>query len=163
MIQKSLVLIKPDGVARGLIGEVIRRFEQRGLKIIGLKLGWIDKEFALKHYTEDITKRRGQKVRNLLVDFIIEGPVVAIALEGVDAVDNVRKIVGSTEPKAALPGTIRGDFAHVSYDYSDRKNKVVRNLIHASANLKEAEYELKLWFKKEELYDYELSHDKHVK
>ena len=162
MIERTLVLVKPDGVKRALVGEVIKRFEAKGLKIVGLKMFWADKEFAKKHYTEDITKRRGEHIRNFLIDFITEGPVVAICLEGVEAVENVRKIVGPTEPKAALPGTIRGDFTHVSYSYTDQQKKAVRNLIHASANKEEANEEVALWFSPDELYNYKIAHEEHI-
>ena len=108
-IQRTLILIKPDGVERSLIGECIKRFEQRGLKVIGLKMVWASEDHALKHYTEDITIRISEDVRKRLVTFITNGPVVAIAIEGINAIENVRKIVGSTEPKSAQPGTIRGD------------------------------------------------------
>src|SRR3989344_5068993 len=98
MIEKTLVLIKPDGVQRSLMGNIISRFENSGLKIIGMKMKWIDKEFAMKHYTEDIEKRRGKIVRDKLIDFITQGPVLAICLEGVNAIENTRKLVGDTEP-----------------------------------------------------------------
>ncbi|MDP3916700.1 MAG: nucleoside-diphosphate kinase [Nanoarchaeota archaeon] len=163
MTEKTLVLIKPDGIERSLIGECIKRFEQRGLKIIGLKMVWTDKDHAMKHYTDDISKRRGEHVRKKLLTFITSGPVVAIAIEGVDAIENVRKIVGSTEPKSALPGTIRGDFAHVSYSYADSKDIAVKNLIHASGNKEDADYELPLWFNDNELHTYHSVHDKHIK
>ena len=157
MIEKTLVLIKPDGVKRGLIGELVKRFENRGLKIAGLKMAWIDEEFAKKHYTEDISKRRGEHVRNYLVKFLQESPVVAIVIEGINAIEIVRKIVGGTEPRAAQPGTIRGDFAHVSYSYADKKEMVVRNVVHASGNKEDAEYEISIWFKPEEIYSYKIS------
>jgi len=162
MKERTLVLIKPDGVKRCLIGELVRRFEARGLKISGLKMIWSDEKLAKKHYTSDISKRRGEHVRNYLVDFLQEGPVVAIVIEGINAIENVRKIVGETEPRKAQPGTIRGDFAHVSYTYADDKEMVVRNVVHASGNEKDAEYEIKLWFKPEEIYKYRNVHDKHI-
>ncbi len=121
-IQQTLVLVKPDGVKRQIIGEVIKRFEQRGFKIVGLKLVKIDDNLAQKHYTEDIAKRRGEKVRNNLLKFIKSGPVVAMAIEGVDAVENIRKICGETESKSALPGTIRGDLSHQSFSHADETN-----------------------------------------
>ncbi len=163
MIERTFVAIKPDGVQRGLIGEVIRRFENSGLKLIGMKMQWLDKEFALRHYTEDISKRRGEKVRKMLIDYIVEGPVVAMVLEGIHAVEIVRKIVGDTEPRKAVPGTIRGDFCHVSYDHADKVEKAIRNIIHASGNREDAEYEIKLWFKDKELHSYENSNEKHIK
>ena len=161
MIEQTLVLVKPDGVERGLVGECTKRFEQRGLKIVALKMVKIDKKFAQQHYTEDITKRRGQQVRDVLLEFITKGPVVAMVVEGVNAVENVRKIVGDTEPKAALPGTIRGDFAHMSYGYADKKKIAIPNLIHASSG-SDAPQEIALWFKKEEIYTYTTVHDKHI-
>ena len=159
MKERTLVLIKPDGVKRGLIGELVRRFEQRGLKIVGLKMAWANEDFAKKHYTEDISKRRGEHVRNYLVKFLQESPIVAIVIEGINSVEIVRKIVGGTEPREAQPGTIRGDFAHVSYSYADKKEMVVRNVIHASGNQEDAKYEISLWFKPEEIYDYSTVHD----
>jgi nucleoside-diphosphate kinase len=161
-IEQTLVLIKPDGVQRGLIGEIIKKFEQRGLKIVGLKLTYIDNDLAKKHYTEDISKRRGEKVRNKLLKFITSGPVIAMVIEGVDAIENVRKIVGDTESKNALPGTIRGDFSHVSFEYADNKNIPVKNLVHASANKEDATNELSLWFSVDEIYDYKRAEDEHV-
>ena len=144
MIEQTLVLVKPDGVQRGLTGEIIKRFESAGLKVVGLKLTKVDKDFAQKHYTEDISQRRGEHIRNRLLDFLVEGPIVAMALEGVAAIENVRKMVGATESKSAAPGTIRGDFSHVSYDYADAKEVVVRNVIHASADKNDAQNELSL-------------------
>jgi len=161
-LQQTLVLVKPDGVARGLTGDVIKRFEQRGLKIVALKMVKIDMDKAKKHYTEDITERRGEKVRTMLLDFITEGPVVAMAIEGVDAIENVRKIVGTTESKSALPGTIRGDFTHVSYAHADEKEIPVRNVIHASGDEKDAKNELALWFSIDELCDYKRTDEAHV-
>lgn len=158
-MERTLVLIKPEGVQRELVGKIISRFEDAGLKIIGMKMHWADKEFAKKHYTEDIEKRRGKKVRELLIDYITEGPVIAMVLEGVNAIENVRKIVGGTEPKSSPPGTIRGDFAHVSYAYADAKSIAVKNLIHASGNEEDAKIEVPLWFKKEELHSYKTIQD----
>lgn len=161
-IEQTLVLIKPDGVQRGLIGEIIKRFEQRGLKIVGLKLTKIDNDLSKKHYTEDIARRRGEKVRELLLDFIISGPVVAMVVEGVDAIENVRKLCGDTESKIAFPGTIRGDFSHVSYNHANEKNSVVKNLVHASSNKEDARNELALWFSVDELHSYRRSDEEHV-
>jgi nucleoside-diphosphate kinase len=162
MIERTLVLIKPDGVQRCFAGRIISRFEDAGLKIVGMKMVWADDAFARKHYTEDIEKRRGKHVRDYLADFIKSGPVIAFVLEGVNAIENVRKLVGSTEPKSAQPGTIRGDFAHTSYAYCDSKKMVVKNLIHASADAKDAEYETGLWFKPGELHTYKTVHDVHI-
>lgn len=161
-LQQTLVLVKPDGVARGLTGEVIKRFEQRGLKIIALKLVHINMDRAKQHYTDDITKRRGEKVRTMLLDFITEGPVVAMIIEGVDAIENVRKLVGATESKAAAPGTIRGDYTHVSYAHADEKEIPVRNVIHASGDEADAKHEVALWFSIDELCDYKRTDEAHV-
>lgn len=161
-LQQTLVLVKPDGVARGLTGEVITRFERIGLKIVALKLVRINMDHAKKHYTEDISNRHGEKVRNNLLDFITEGPVVAMILEGVDAIANVRKIVGATESKSALPGTIRGDYTHVSYSHADEKEMAVKNVIHASADEADAKNEVALWFSIDELCDYKRSDEYHV-
>ncbi|MDD5749235.1 MAG: nucleoside-diphosphate kinase [Patescibacteria group bacterium] len=153
-LQRTLVLLKPDALNRGLIGEIMHRFERVGLKIAGLKLVWSDKDTALKHYSEDLAKRRGQKVRDMMVGMITSGPVVAIAIEGVEAVEVVRKIVGETEPKSAAPGTIRGDFAHLSFSHADKSQKAVFNLIHASSSPEEAVMELSYWFLPYELQDH---------
>ncbi len=158
-MERTLVLIKPEGVQRHLVGKIISRFEDAGLKIIGMKQFWADEEFAKKHYTEDITERRGEKVRNSLLKYITEGPVVAICLEGVNAIENVRKIVGGTEPKSAPPGTIRGDFAHVSFAHADENDLPVKNLIHASSNEKDAKHEVSLWFSDSELHSYKTIQD----
>ena len=161
-LEQTLVLVKPDGVKRGLIGEVIKRFEQRGLKIIGLKLIKIDEDIAKKHYTEDISKRRGERVRNNLINFLTSGPVVAIAIEGIDAIENVRKLIGDTESKKALPGTIRGDFSHQSYAHADEKDIVLQNLVHASSSKEDAETELAVWFSVDEIHGYKRADEEHV-
>lgn len=161
-IEKTLVIIKPDGVKRGLVGPIISRFENAGMKIVGMKMRWIDVGHAMKHYTEDLAERRGQRVRELMVDFIKSGPVVAFAIEGINAVENVRKMVGATEPKSAQPGTIRGDYAHVSFGYADAKDKPIENLIHASSDAADAEREVWLWFNEDEIYDYKTVHEVHT-
>jgi nucleoside-diphosphate kinase len=158
MIEKTLVLIKPDGVQRSLAGEIITRFEKVGLKIIGMKMVWVNKEFAKKHYKAHVDKPFYAGLESM----ITEGPVIAIVLEGIHAVELVRKIVGPTEPKSALPGTIRGDYAHVSYSYADKKGIAIKNLVHASANNDEAKAEIEIWFKKEELHSYRTVHEVHT-
>lgn len=162
MIEQTLVLLKPDAVQRGLVGEVLLRFEKAGLKIVGLKLVRADESLAKAHYTEELAQRRGAHVRGYNVIFLLEGPVVALVLEGVHAVEIVRKMVGSTEPKAAVPGTIRGDFCHVSYAYADEKKSVIRNVVHASADKNDAEREIKVWFTLGEILKYKSVHDVHV-
>ena len=154
MIEKTLVLLKPDTVKRGLMGEILARFEKAGLKIVAMRLAWSNADKAMKHYTEDISIRRGEKVRNYLVDFITSGPVLAFVVEGVDAIENVRMMVGPTEPKSAPPGTIRGDYSHISYQHADAEEKVVANIIHASADKNDADREIYVWFNDDEIYDY---------
>ncbi len=161
-LERTLVLIKPDGIKRGLIGRIIARFEDAGMKIVGMKMRQVDQAHALKHYTKDLEKRRGKVVRERMVDFLKSGPALAVVLEGVGAVLNVRKIIGATEPKAAAPGTIRGDFAHVSFSYADARGKGVENLIHASADAPDAEREVWLWFNEDELCDYKTVHEAHT-
>ena len=161
MKEQTLVLLKPDAVKRGLMGRIISRFEDAGLKIIGAKMVWIDEDFGKKHYA-DVAQRRGEKVLKVLLKFMTTGPILALCIEGINAVENVRKIVGGTEPKSALPGTIRGDFAHHSFKYTDELNKAIENLVHASGNVAEAEVEIKLWFNSKELHSYKTVHEAHA-
>lgn len=161
MLEKTLILLKPDAVQRGLIGEIITRFEKAGLKIIGMKMVFANKDFASKHYSS-IKERVGQKIFDNTVKYITEGPVVAMCIEGINAVEIIRKMVGGTEPRSAQPGTIRGDYSHVSYAHSDAKNVAVKNLIHASGNKEDAEKEIVLWFKKDELHTYKTVHEIHT-
>ncbi len=158
MIERSLAIIKPDGVERSLVGQILTRFENAGLKIVGMKMAWVDKKFAEKHYKAHKSKPFFRE----LVEFITEGPVVAFVLEGVHAVDNVRRLVGTTSPHSAAPGTIRGDFAHTSMAYASKKGLGGKNVIHASGSKQEAEEEIKLWFSKDELHTYSTVHEKHV-
>lgn len=162
MVERTFVAIKPDGVQRALVGEIIQRFEKAGMKIVGLKLIHADKEFAKKHYF-DVEERHGTKIFESLVDYLTSGPVIGMAIEGVNAVERVRKIVGTTEPASSPVGTIRGDYAHVTYKYADDKGISVMNLIHASGKKEEADYEIKHWFSDEELFNYETVHDKFVR
>ena len=161
MIQRTLVLIKPDGVQRGLIGEILSRFEKVGLKIVGMKMVWIDKNFAEKHYY-DVMDRHGQRVLDNLTEYLSNGPLVAIVLEGVEAIALVRKLAGSTYPSESLPGTIRGDYTHISKNYANTYNRTVGNLIHASAKPEEAKIEIELWFTDKELHSYKTVHDIHI-
>ena len=160
-IQRSLILLKPDALDRGIVGEILTRFERVGAKMVGMKLVVSDKDTAMQHYTEDLAQRRGEHVRKMMVDMLLMGPVVAIVFEGVDMVEVVRKMIGSTEPKAAAPGTIRGDYAHVSYAHADAKQMGIFNLIHASGSPEEAPIEINVWFKPEELVDYPKMTDKY--
>lgn len=161
MMGRSLVLLKPDAVKRGLMGKIISRFEDAGYKMIGMKMVWIDEDFGKKHYF-DLGERRGEKVLQSMLKFMTEGPVLAFVVEGVNAVENVRKMVGGTEPKSALPGTIRGDYAHISFAHADTQDKAVPNLVHASGNEEEAKSEISLWFKDEELHTYKTVHEMHT-
>lgn len=161
MIEQTLILIKPDGVQRGLIGEIIKRFEQRGLKIVGMKMTNPDKSVAEEHYQESIAKKHGKHVRNYLLDYITNGPIISMIIQGSNAIELARKIVGDTYPGQADLGTIRGDFCHVSKQYV-KKNQQGHNLIHASENKEDAERELALWFSTDEIYDYKLSSEEHL-
>lgn len=161
-VQRTLVVFKPDAVQRGIVGEILQRFERVGLKMVGVKMAKPDREHYYHHY-EDIGKmvtRRGEKAFNVTLDFMMDGPVLAIVFEGVEAVALVRKIVGPTEPKSADMGTIRGDFSHMSFGYADECSKGVPNLIHASGDPEEAEQEIKHWFKDEELVSYKMLSEK---
>ncbi len=160
-LERTLVLLKPDALDRGVLGEIMTRFERVGAKIVGLKLLVSDKDTAMQHYTEDLAKRRGEHVRELMVNMLLMGPVVAIVLEGVDMVEVTRKMIGATEPKSAAPGTIRGDYAHVTFKFADSKNMGIFNLIHASGSVEEAGPEIAVWFKLEELFDYPRLTDKY--
>ena len=161
MIERTLLLLKPDCVQRSLIGEVISRFEKTGLKIVGMKMVWCDEDFATKHYF-DMKERYGEKIYRLNADFLKEGPIVAMVLEGAGAIKVVRKIVGSTYPDEALPGTIRGDYSHISREHANENNKKVANLIHASSSKEDATREINLWFTPIELHSYKTVHDMHV-
>ena len=156
-IQKTLVLFKPDTVQRGLVGEILSRFERVGLKIVATKMIAPTKEHYHKHYEEigQMITRRGEHAFDVTLEMMIQGPVIAMVFEGVEAVALVRKLVGGTEPKSADPGTIRGDFSHMSFGYADTKNKGIPNLIHASGDPEEAEKEIGHWFSDTELYEYE--------
>ncbi len=158
MLEKTLILIKPDGVQRGLVGKILQRFEDVGMKFVGIKMVWVTKDFAKEHYKAHVKKPFYPGLEAM----ITEGPVIAVVIEGLHAVETVRKMVGSTEPKSALPGTIRGDYAHHSYVYTDKKGVAIKNLIHASGNKEEADVEVALWFTEEELHTYNTVHEKHV-
>ena len=156
LIQRTLILFKPDAVQRGIVGEILTRFERVGLKIIGTKMIFPSKEHYHKHY-EGIGKmvtRRGEKAFDMALEFMTQGPVIAMVFEGVEAVELVRKLVGGTEPKTALPGTIRGDYSHMSFGYADEHNVGIPNLIHAAGSIEEAKQEISHWFSDVEIYDY---------
>ena len=162
LIQRTLILFKPDAVQRGIVGEILTRFERVGLKIVGMKMIFPNKEHYHKHY-EGIGKmvtRRGEKAFDMALEFMTQGPVIAMVLEGVESVELVRKLVGGTEPKTALPGTIRGDYSHMSFGYADEHNVGIPNLIHASGSVEEAKQEIEHWFADHEIYDYHSPREK---
>jgi nucleoside-diphosphate kinase len=161
-MERTLIIFKPDSVMRGIVGEVITRFERAGLKIVGMKMLQPDYEHFFQHYEGigTLKTRKGDQIFESQLATMQEGPVIAMVLEGIEAVDFVRKMVGSTEPKSAQPGTIRGDYAHVNYSAPSKVGKGVANIVHASAELGEAKQEIAHWFKPEELYDYEAPHER---
>lgn len=181
--EKTLVIIKPDGIQRTLIGEIIRRYERTGLKLIGLKMLIPTEEMAIKHYyevggdawLEEVGRKarasyekkglqspykdnmeNGRAVMQANAKYLSSGPVIAMVWQGNSAVGLVRKITGGTEPLTSDVGTIRGDFTLDSYAMADLDQRSVRNLIHASGTVEEAEKEIVIWFKKEELLNYRL-------
>jgi nucleoside-diphosphate kinase len=148
-MQRTLVLVKPDGVQRGLVGEIIGRLERRGLKLLSLKLMQISRELAARHYAE----HQGKPFYNGLLAFITSGPVVAMIWEGREAVTVVRSLMGSTDPLKAAPGTIRGDLAL----------DIGMNLIHGSDSPARAEAEMALFFDHAELHEYERTADRWIR
>ncbi|MFZ5945252.1 MAG: nucleoside-diphosphate kinase [Bacillota bacterium] len=140
-MERTFVMIKPDGVQRGLIGEITARFEKKGFKIVGMKLLKVSEELAAKHYAE----HQGKGFYPGLVKFITSGPVIAIVVEGKNAVAEVRKLNGVTNPADAQSGTIRGDFAQ----------EIGRNVIHGSDSLENAQREIAIYFNSDELVEYE--------
>ena len=147
-LQRTLLLVKPDGVQRLLVGRVLTRFEERGLKLVGLKLMRADRSLAERHYA----MHRERPFFPGLVDFITSGPLVAVALEGPNAIAIVRAMNGATRPHEAAPGSIRGDFAV----------ETAQNLVHASDSEETATAELALWFQPEELLGYDRELDRWV-
>lgn len=161
-IQKTLIVFKPDAVQRGIIGELLTRFERVGLKIVATKMIAPDKAHFHKHYEEigKMITRRGEHAFDVTLNMMTQGPVIAMVLEGVEAVPLTRKLVGPTEPKSADPGTIRGDYSHMSFGYADDTNIGVSNLIHASGDPEEAEKEIAHWFSDAEIYEYHALNEK---
>ncbi len=191
-MEKTLVILKPDAVQRGIIGEIISRFEKTGLKIIGAKMFIPDKAVLDRHYPaerEEFVKGLGERtlesyretgldpkeqfghedpqkigheVRKWLVDFMLSGPVFAMVLEGPQAIEICRKIRGHTVPTKASPGTITGDYSFDSPALANKGNRPIRNLVHASGNAEEAEFEIGLWFAESEQFDYQTVHQHHM-
>lgn len=164
-VQQTLVLFKPDAIERGVVGEILTRFERVGLKIVGTKMVAPTREHYYTHYEEigKMVTRRGEDKFNLALNLMLQAPVIAMVFEGVEAVELVRKLVGTTEPKSAAPGTIRGDYSHMSYAYADEVEQGIPNLIHASGDVEEAKQEVAHWFKDEELYSYQVLHEKYTR
>lgn len=179
--ERTLVVIKPDGVQRSLIGEIIKRFERVGLKLVGLKFFVPNKDLIEKHYTiydgwfESVGNKgikgsldqgkkplfedpieMGKFILNINTKYVTSGPVVAMVWEGVHSVEIVRKLVGNTEPRSSDVGTIRGDFVLDSFILANTDKRSVRNIIHASSSVEDANLEIKLWFKDNEIIDYRL-------
>jgi nucleoside-diphosphate kinase len=191
-IERTFIILKVDAVQRGIIGEIIGRFEKVGLRIAGLKMMQADEVLANRHYPKDRHEfiegmgmktldnyaeqgkdplvefghadahKIGLEVQKWLVEFLVSGPVVVMVLEGPHAVELVRKLVGHTLPLKAQPGTIRGDFSFDSSALANESKRPIRNLIHASGNKEEADIEISLWFKSEELFDYQTVHQRHM-
>jgi len=161
-MERTLIVFKPDAVQRGIVGEILTRFERAGLKIVGAKMLQPDYDHFFKHYEGigTLKTRKGDKIFEDQLASMQEGPVFAMVLEGVEAVELVRKMVGATEPKSAQPGTIRGDYAHVTYGQAATVNRGVANIIHASADLTEAKQEIAHWFSDSEIHDYEAVHER---
>lgn len=183
--ERSLVLIKPDGVQRTLIGEIIKRYERSGLKLIGLKMLLPNREVVESHYMvepnwkektgqktiesyekkgetppSDDPEEMGSRILEALVKYLVSGPVVAMIWEGMNAVGVIRKLTGDTQPMVSDVGTIRGDLTLDSYKMADMDNRSVRNLVHASSSTREAENEIEIWFDDDEVWEYTLAHDK---
>lgn len=161
-VERTLVLLKPDAVERGLAGRVLARFEDALLKVVAAKMVWMDEDLTRRHYF-DLEERYGPAVYNAMAEFMQSGPVIALVLEGVEAVACTRKLVGSTYPDQAAPGTIRGDFAHMSRLYANDRRIAVANLVHASGSLEEAAREIEVWFAKDEIHDYPVAAQRFIR
>lgn len=180
-MEQTLVILKPDTVQRAIIGEIITRFEKAGLKVVGMKMMVPEMELLKKHYPDDLIPIVGSKTKedwdaygveysdtieeigDMIVkatrEFMHSAPVVAMVLEGGHAVEIVRKMVGKTGPKDSAPGTIRGDYAHLSLGRASLKKKGAANIVHASGSVSEAKQEIKMWFNDDELYSYQTVHE----
>ncbi len=148
MYEKSLLIVKPDGVQRGLTGRILQRFEDCGMKLLAMRLEIAPRERVESHYAE----HRGKPFFDGIVTYMSQGPIVVFVLGGVGAIAKIRQLVGATTPTEAAPGTIRGDLAH--QDRESGKDRPIFNLIHASANAEDAEREVALWFAPEEVLEY---------
>ena len=182
--ERSLVLLKPDTVQRALIGEIISRFERKGLKIVAMKMVWPSKDQATRHYDQPehamvalgektlaAYKEKGielhkepieiaKDIQKKLVHYMVGGPIVAMVIEGAHAIAHVRKIRGGTNPLSADVGSITADYTVDSYFIADEDARAVRNLVHASGSVEEAENEIKIWFAENEIMNYDLAIEK---
>jgi nucleoside-diphosphate kinase len=160
-MERTLVVFKPDAVMRGIVGEIMTRFERAGFKMVGIKMLQPNYDHYYGHYEGigTLKSRKGDEIFESQLASMQVGPVIAMVLQGVEAVEFVRKMVGDTQPKTAMPGTIRGDYAHVTYGQASSSGYGVANLVHASATAEEAEREIDHWFAESELYDYEAVHE----
>jgi len=156
-MERILIVFKPDAVMRGLVGEILTRFERVGLKIVGAKMLQPDYNHFFEHYEGigTLKTRKGEEIFETQMREMQQGPVIAMVLEGIEAVEQVRKMVGPTEPKSAAPGTIRGDYAHMTYGHASAAKRGVTNVMHASADAGEAAKEIAHWFSETELVNYE--------
>lgn len=154
-LERTLIILKPDTLQRGLVGEIITRFERAGLKIIAMKMVAPDELHFHKHYEgiSNLISRWGEDIYNVTLAQMTETPVIVFVLEGIEAVSYVRKLVGTTDPKDSAPGTIRGDYTHVTRAYTNPIGATLPNILHASGNSEEATQEVDLWFDKSEIYD----------
>ncbi len=181
MIERTLVILKPDAVLRGITGEIMARFEKVGLKIVAMKMLFATKKQLEEHYFKDDEwlikkgkdiiknkgypasydpKKAGKEITTSLVEDMRLSPVIAFVLEGHNAINVVRKLTGPTNVEEALPGTIRGDYSHDTYGLANISNRPIITIMHASGDKKDAEREIKIWFTDKEIYSYEKSDTK---
>ncbi|HEX6258773.1 MAG TPA: nucleoside-diphosphate kinase [Candidatus Saccharimonadales bacterium] len=160
-MEKTLVVFKPDAVARGIVGEILTRFEKAGLKIVAMKMLQPSEQHYYDHYETigALKTRKGDEIFKLTLDAMLEGPVIAAVLEGVEAAEVVRKMVGSTEPKGSAPGTIRADYAHMSFGHANTVGRAIPNVLHASGDADEAKREIAHWFAESEIFEYPNVHE----
>ncbi len=164
-IERTLIILKPDTIKRGLVGEIITRFERAGLKIVAMKMIAPEELHFHKHYEgiSNLISRWGEDIYNVVLAQMTETPVIAFVLEGIEVVEYVRKLVGTTDPRDSDPGTIRGDYTHITRAFTNKVGSTLPNILHASGNREEAEQEIALWFDKSEIYgDYETAHGQTV-
>ncbi|MFB6199716.1 MAG: nucleoside-diphosphate kinase [Candidatus Nanohaloarchaea archaeon] len=155
--ERTFVALKPDAVRRGIVGEIVSRFEDAGFKIMGMKMVQVTDQLLEEHYAEHVDK----PFYDDLVEVMTRGPVLAMVLEGVNAAENARKIVGETDNSEAHPATIRGRYGHMSMDKADDAGRLYKNIIHA-AEPGEQEREIEIWFEEDELHDYRVAHEDEV-